>query len=167
MAIAFSASHLNANSRRRFWSIRQFVPAIAVSAMIVSASLAVYDRFLPVTVKAGPVNALSIEHQTWGRTGVAQDIEVRVERSKGRSVKLHLNEAFNQNFAIERTLPLPKTVSTDGDGQTLLFDSPADSNLTVTLTLRPLTWGRSDVQIRSDVAGVMMASSTLSELILP
>ena len=169
MAIAFSPDHFRSQGRRhkRFWSMRHFAPAIVCSLLIFPAALVFYDQMQPGTVKAGPLNALSIEHQSWGRAGVPQDIEVRVERSKGLPVKLYLDKAFAESFALERSLPLPKTITSGDEGQILTFDTPADSNLTVTLTLRPLTWGRSEGQLRSDVPGVMMASSTLSELILP
>ncbi|MEQ1696336.1 MAG: hypothetical protein ABL901_10905 [Hyphomicrobiaceae bacterium] len=135
--------------------------------MIFPAALGIYSHIQPATVRTGPINALSIEHPNWGRSGVLQDVDVRVERSKGRPVKLYLDGAFSQSYALERTLPLPKTIAAEGDGQALFFDAPVDSNLAVTLTLRPLTWGRSEVQIRSDVPGIMMASTTLRELIVP
>ncbi len=166
MALAFSPDHFR-DQGRRFWSMRHFWPAIASGLLIFPAALVLYDQIQPSIVKAGPSNALSIEHQSWGRAGVPQDIEVRVERSKGLPVKLYLDKTFAESFALERSLPLPKTIAAGDGGQILTFDAPADSNLTVTLTLRPLTWGRSEVQLRSDVPGVMMANLTLSEMILP
>jgi hypothetical protein len=168
MAFAFSSGQFRTGGIfDGFWSFRRFAPAILCSLVIFPATLVAYAQMQPATVRAGPVNALSIAHPSWGRSGVLQDIDVRIERSKGRPVKLYLDSIFGQNYALERTLPLPKTISTEGDGQVFLFDAPADTDLTVTLTLRPLTLGRSDVQLRTDVPGIMMASSTLSEFILP
>lgn len=165
MAIAYSNDGFG---QPGFWSLKRFVPAIGLSLIVFPAVLLLHHQAVPPIVKAGPLKALSIEHQTWGWAGVAQDVDVRVERSKGLPVKLYLDAAFGKSFAIERTSPLPKTITTeDGGGQVLHFDAPADANLNVTLTLRPLSWGRSEVQVRSDVPGIMMASSTLSELILP
>jgi hypothetical protein len=166
MAITYSSGHFW--NRSGFWTLRHRVALIGLGLIIFPAALLLYDQAVPAMVKAGPLKALSIEHQTWGRTGVTQDIDVRVERSKGRPVKLYLDAAFGKNFAIERSLPLPKTITAeDGGGQVMLFDGPADADFSVTLTLRPLSWGRSEVQLRSDVPGIMMASSTLRELILP
>lgn len=169
MAIALRTGHSGHHgwSHHRFWQLRRFVPAVACCLVIFPVTLAVYDQIQPAIVKAGPINALSVEHPNWGRTGVLQDITVRIERSKGLPVKLYLDGDFGQRFALERTVPLPKTITSDADGRILLFDAPADKNLTVTLTLRPLTWGRSNVQLQSDVPGVMTASSPLRELILP
>ncbi len=153
--------------RSGFWSFSRFLPAIFCSVVIVPAVFALHGEMKPALVRSGQSNALSISHQNWGRVDTLQDIDVRVERSKGRPVKLYLDNAFAQNFAIERTLPLPQTITAEGGGQVFTFDAPVDADLRVSLTLRPLTWGRSEVQLRSDVPGIMIASSTLSELILP
>ena len=169
MVLATSAHDFSVprSGRSGFWSFSRFLPAIFCSVVIIPAVFALHGEMKPALVRSGQSNALSISHQNWGRVGTVQDIEVRVERSKGRPVKLYLDNSFAQNFAIERTLPLPQTITAEGGGHVLTFDAPVDADLRVSLTLRPLTWGRSEVQLRADVPGIMMASSTLSELILP
>lgn len=153
--------------RRDFWPMSCFLPAVLCSTVIFPAVLVLHGEMKPILIRSGLSNALTIDHRSWGRVGTVQDVEIRVERSRGRPVKLFVDSAFAKNFAIERSQPLPKTVAAEEGGQVLTFDAPPDSNLIVNLTLRPLIWGRSEVQLRSDVPGIMMAVSTLSELIVP
>lgn len=148
--------------------LKRWIMLFAFSGLLIGGTVAGY-RLLPhATVTAGPVQALSMLHQSFGWTGTVQDVELRVKQSKGHSVRLYLDGQFLQTYAVEQTVPMAKTVISDATGgQMLTFDAPADADLGVKLSVRPLSWGQHDVPVRADVPGVLSAESTLSQFVVP
>ena len=143
-------------------------PLFALGLSLVVASSFVAYRTLPASiVKAGPAQVLSLEHKSFARSGIAEKVHVRLRPSQGHSVNLVLDEHFTRAYSVEKTTPAAKTITSENGELVYTFDAPADDDLSLQLSLRPLSWGQQDVNLRAEVPGVIGAQSTLSQFVLP
>jgi hypothetical protein len=143
------------------------VLVVTLIGFLMIAGVTLSSEALSWTHTSDTVSKLfSFRHPYFG--SVSQPIEFRVvvANPAGELTTLKLSEGFNE-FNLERVTPTPVSIVKGGDTTALLFASPADGSLNISLVAKPTTWGQSNFEVSANVGEKRSAVMSANQFILP